>query len=104
VRGKGSKLGEPCPKVKLSQDRLPILHVNVIRANVASSKCHSTTRFGAAASYQLLGCQMSKYPAGCKLEGLSLTNTCRLCHKPAVAMQHLNGAPIGLAPALLLNI
>ncbi len=24
VRGKGSKLGEPCPKVRLSQDRLPI--------------------------------------------------------------------------------
>jgi hypothetical protein len=23
VRGKGSKLGEPCPKVRLSQDRLP---------------------------------------------------------------------------------
>jgi len=24
VRGKGSKLGEPCPKVRLSQDSLPI--------------------------------------------------------------------------------
>jgi hypothetical protein len=24
VRGKGSKLGEPCPKVRLSQDRLLI--------------------------------------------------------------------------------
>jgi len=24
VRGKGSKLGEPCPEVRLSQDRLPI--------------------------------------------------------------------------------
>ena len=24
VRWKGSKLGEPCPKVRLSQDRLPI--------------------------------------------------------------------------------
>jgi hypothetical protein len=24
VRGKGSELGEPCPKVRLSQDRLPI--------------------------------------------------------------------------------
>ncbi len=24
VRGKGSKLGEPCPKVRLNQDRLPI--------------------------------------------------------------------------------
>jgi hypothetical protein len=24
VRGKGSKLGEPCPKVRFSQDRLPI--------------------------------------------------------------------------------
>jgi len=23
VRGKGSKLGEPCPKVTLSQDRMP---------------------------------------------------------------------------------
>ena len=44
MRGKGIKLGEPCPKVRLSQDRLPILQLctNVIRANVASSKCHST--------------------------------------------------------------
>jgi hypothetical protein len=24
VRGKGSKLGKPCPKARLSQDRLPI--------------------------------------------------------------------------------
>ncbi len=24
MRGKGSKLGEPCPTVRLSQDRLPI--------------------------------------------------------------------------------
>jgi len=24
VKGKGSKLGEPCPKVKFSQDRMPI--------------------------------------------------------------------------------
>jgi hypothetical protein len=24
VRGKGSKLGEPCPKVRFSQDRVPI--------------------------------------------------------------------------------
>jgi len=24
VREKGSKLGDPCPKVRLSQDRLPI--------------------------------------------------------------------------------
>jgi hypothetical protein len=24
VRGKGNKLGEPCPKVKLSQDMMPI--------------------------------------------------------------------------------
>ncbi len=24
MRGKGSKLGEPCPKVRLSKDRLPI--------------------------------------------------------------------------------
>ncbi len=24
MRGKGSELGEPCPKVRLSQDRLPI--------------------------------------------------------------------------------
>jgi hypothetical protein len=24
VRGKGAKLGEGCPKVRLSQDRLPI--------------------------------------------------------------------------------
>ncbi len=25
MRGKGSKLGKPCPKVRLSQDRLPII-------------------------------------------------------------------------------
>jgi len=25
VRGKGTKLGEGCPKVRLSQDRMPIL-------------------------------------------------------------------------------
>ncbi len=24
MRGKGAKLGEPCPKVRLSQDRMPI--------------------------------------------------------------------------------
>ncbi len=24
MRGKGSKLGEPCPKVRFSQDRMPI--------------------------------------------------------------------------------
>ncbi len=24
MRGNGSKLGEPCPKVRLSQDRMPI--------------------------------------------------------------------------------
>ncbi len=34
VRGKGSKLGEPCPKVRLSLDKLPILC-----ANVTSRKC-----------------------------------------------------------------
>ncbi len=45
VRGKGSKRGEPCSKVRLSQDRLPILCTNVIRANVALSKCHSTIIF-----------------------------------------------------------
>jgi hypothetical protein len=44
VRVKGSKLGEPCPKVRLSQDRLPILHTNVVHLNVASSKCHSTVK------------------------------------------------------------
>jgi hypothetical protein len=49
VRGKGNKLGEPCAKVRLSQDRLPIepslsglLLANVVRANVAWHKCHST--------------------------------------------------------------
>ena len=65
MRGKGRKLGEPCPKVRLSQDRLPIepfahiflslsiyiylsiylsglLRTNVVRATVASRKCHST--------------------------------------------------------------
>ncbi len=41
--GKGSKLNEPCPKVRLSQDRLSILHTNVVCANVASSTCHSTS-------------------------------------------------------------
>jgi len=68
VRGKASKLGEPCPKVRLSHDRLPIepslsfspslslslyslfslsgpLRTNVVRANVASRKCHSTVIF-----------------------------------------------------------
>ena len=25
VRGKGTKLGEHCPKVRLSQDRMPII-------------------------------------------------------------------------------
>ena len=51
MRGKGSKLGEPCTKVRLSLDRLPIekfahiffflslslsglLRANVVRANV----------------------------------------------------------------------
>ena len=24
VKGKGSTLGEPCPKVRLSQDRMPV--------------------------------------------------------------------------------
>jgi len=24
MRGKGNKVGEPCPKVRLSQDRIPI--------------------------------------------------------------------------------
>ncbi len=24
MRGKGSKLGEPCPKVRLSQDKMPV--------------------------------------------------------------------------------
>jgi hypothetical protein len=50
--GEGSKLGEPCPKVRLSQDRLPIepfalkgllranvVHAIIVRANVASRKC-----------------------------------------------------------------
>ncbi len=27
MRGKGPKLGEPCPKVRLSQDRMPIVGV-----------------------------------------------------------------------------
>ncbi len=45
MRGKGSKLGEHCSKVMLSQDRLPILCTNVVRANVAFSKCHSTIIF-----------------------------------------------------------
>ncbi len=40
--GEGSKLDDPCPKIRLSQDRLPILRTNVVRVNVASSKCHST--------------------------------------------------------------
>jgi hypothetical protein len=47
VRGTGSKLGEPCPKVRLSQDRLPIepfalkglTRTNVICANVSLRKC-----------------------------------------------------------------
>ncbi len=51
--GEGTKLGEPCPKVRFSQDRLPIesffflslsglLRANVVCANVASRKYHST--------------------------------------------------------------
>ncbi len=40
--GKGSKLVEPGSKVRLSQNRLPILFTNVVLANFASSKCHST--------------------------------------------------------------
>ncbi len=60
MRGKDSKLGEPFPKLRLSQDRPPIetfAHIffslsglllangvrsNVARSNVASLKCHST--------------------------------------------------------------
>ncbi len=60
MRGKGSKLGEPCTKVRLSLDRLPIekfahifffslslslsglLRANVLCSNVASRKCYST--------------------------------------------------------------
>ncbi len=42
MRGKGSKMGEPYPKFRLSQDRLPILRENVFLANVALRKCHST--------------------------------------------------------------
>jgi hypothetical protein len=36
VRGTGSKMGEPCPKVRLSQDRFPILSFAqmLLRANV----------------------------------------------------------------------
>jgi hypothetical protein len=30
VRGKGTKLGEGCPKVRLSQDRMPILTFGII--------------------------------------------------------------------------
>ncbi len=40
--GEGSKLGEPCPNVRLSQDSLPILRTNVVSANVTLGKCHST--------------------------------------------------------------
>jgi hypothetical protein len=55
----GSKLGEPCPKVRLSQDRLPIeppffhslsgpLRTNVVRANLTSCKSHSSESLGYA--------------------------------------------------------
>ena len=52
MRGKGTKLGEGERKVRLSQDRMPVLGergkglrggkglcTNVVRANVASRKC-----------------------------------------------------------------
>jgi hypothetical protein len=42
VRGKVSKLGEPCPKVRLSQDRLPIEQAYFVqmslRENVAQPR------------------------------------------------------------------
>jgi hypothetical protein len=34
VRGKGSKLGEPCPKVRLSQDRLAIEPLALMESQV----------------------------------------------------------------------
>ncbi len=47
--GEGSKLGEPCPKVRLRAIFLPplsgLLRANVIHANVASRKSHSTVCF-----------------------------------------------------------
>jgi hypothetical protein len=49
AQGKGSKLGEPCPKVRLSQDRLPIepfayfkqmsFAQMLLHANVTLRKC-----------------------------------------------------------------
>jgi hypothetical protein len=47
--GEGSKLGEPCPKVRLSQDRLPIepsfslsLFSLPLSLRPTSHKCHSS--------------------------------------------------------------
>jgi hypothetical protein len=34
VRGKGSKLGEPCPKVRLSQDMLAIEPLALVESQV----------------------------------------------------------------------
>jgi hypothetical protein len=60
-------VGEPCSKVRLSQDRLPIepfahvflflsdlLRANVVCSNVASRKCHSTIISNAAGYPQTL--------------------------------------------------
>jgi hypothetical protein len=70
VRGKDSKLGEPCPKVRLSQDRLPKepslslslsslslslsgpLCAFVVLSNIASRKCHSTNLLSPFESYE----------------------------------------------------
>ncbi len=52
----------PARKVRLSQDRLPILRTNVVRASVASSKCHSTNytaetrEAGCAKGQSILSC------------------------------------------------
>ncbi len=37
MRGKGSKLGEPCPKVRLSQDRLAIEPLALVERQVRGS-------------------------------------------------------------------
>ncbi len=39
--GKRHKLGEGCPKVRLSQDRMPILPLHLSRNYVRSKKCPS---------------------------------------------------------------
>jgi hypothetical protein len=59
VRGKGSKLGEPCPKVRLSQDRMPIepfpSRISMVRGNLVKG-----CRVGAAFHQTCIGGSQSR--------------------------------------------